>query len=209
LKNFDFYEFAGLIVPGVLIMIGGGALWPDSSIAEVLLPTTTGAALINIVTAYGVGHMIQAIANLLESLYWRRWKGMPTDWVINRPKHSLRSTAIEDAIRASGYKGEVKDLKTWRQVFGSARAKVYDAKKDGRVSIFNGSYSLFRSLTVCGLVFLASAWSSDHFHTWAYPVLIAITGLCMYRMHHFALLYARELHACIANVANEGDKRGD
>lgn len=202
-KTFDFYEFVGLIVPGVLVLVGTGVLWPGSTVSGILLPTTTAAIVINLVSAYAVGHLVQAVANLLESLYWRSWGGMPTDWTITRPERAVRHSAKDDAIRASGFNGKIEDVKTWRSVLASARARVYDLKKDGRISIFNGSYSLFRGLSVCGLVFTASAWASEHFLLTLYPVLIAVTGLAIYRMHHFALLYARELHACIANIANE------
>ena len=202
-KTFDFYEFAGLIVPGVLLQVGIGALWPKSAVSDILLPTSVAGALVNIVSAYAVGHLIQAVANIVESLYWSFWGGLPTDWIITRPKRAVRPGAVEDAIRVSRFKGKVMDVKEWHSILASARAKVYDSQKDNRISVFNGNYSLFRGICVCGLVFISSVWASAYSQPVLYAVLVVITGLSVYHMHHFAVLYARELHACIANIANE------
>jgi hypothetical protein len=130
---------------------------------------------------------------------------MPTDWIITRPKRAVRSTAIEEAAKAAGSTKKVEKLKDWHEVFHTARARVYDTGAASRVDIFNSSYSLFRGLVVCGIVFLAIAWASSHFDKFLYPVIVALTALALYRMHHFGLRYAIELHARIANLANRGE----
>lgn len=203
-----------MLVPGTVLLAGAGALWPGTNLASLLIPSTTGAALIHLVGAYAVGHVLQAIGNLAERWYWKPWGGMPTDWAFTRPRRGVFGKAVADCKQATEHSGEITDLNVWRQVLSSARAKVYSSGLAARVGVFNGSYGMFRGLCVAGLVFLASAWTSEQLATLRlmttiYAVLLALTSLSLYRMHHFGLLYARELHANIAIVAKREQQVGD
>ena len=46
------------------------------------------------VLAYVVGHLIQALGNLIEQLFWALQGGMPTDWLRTNRHQLLAPTQV-------------------------------------------------------------------------------------------------------------------
>ncbi len=67
MRSFDFYEFVGIIVPGSVLMLALGILFPDTVLVNILTPATAGATGTHLVLAYLIGHFLQAGGNLLCS----------------------------------------------------------------------------------------------------------------------------------------------
>ena len=81
MRNFSFYEFVGVLVPGVLFLFGLGYFAPDqSALKPLFLPENLGSTVVHVILAYAIGHLVQALGNLLENGYWYVQSGMPTDW---------------------------------------------------------------------------------------------------------------------------------
>lgn len=73
MRTFNFYEFASVLVPGVIVLVAIGVLWPQAPLLEHLLPTAFGASLVHLVGAFGIGNMVQGAGKLFERAYWRPW----------------------------------------------------------------------------------------------------------------------------------------
>ncbi len=92
MRSIDFYEFVGIIVPGAVLLAGIGLLLDVGAINRFFSPEGIGNAVVYLVLAYVVGHLIAAIGNWFEVLFWKPWGGMPTDWPITRPTLSETSS---------------------------------------------------------------------------------------------------------------------
>ena len=81
MRKFDFYEFAGIITPGAITLVGVATIFP--SLQGILLnkALTVGDLGFVLILAYAAGHMVQAAGNLLEWCWWEVQKGMPTEWI--------------------------------------------------------------------------------------------------------------------------------
>jgi hypothetical protein len=78
----DFYGFVGIVIPGTLLLVAVEYLFGLKGLNSLLIPDNFGSLGIHLLMAYFVGHLLQGVGNLLEFIYWKLWKGMPTDWPI-------------------------------------------------------------------------------------------------------------------------------
>lgn len=77
MRVFDFYESVGILLPRSMLLIAIGYVFDIDSMSFILIPNSFG----------GLGaHLLQAVGNVFESIYWRAWRGMPTDWPVTRAK---------------------------------------------------------------------------------------------------------------------------
>jgi len=197
-KEVDFYEFVSLIVPGSALFVVIGYVFDIRGMDSLLAPQDFGSLGIHLILAYITGHLLQAVGGFLETLYWKAWKGMPSDWPVSRPQKpdsSIAKAAVEELC-----KQKTTDLRQWRTLVAQARSTVYSSGRAGRLHVFNANYSMFRGLVAAELIVGASAWVSSLDPVVFYPILVAVVLLTGYRMHRFALHYARELFANVAEL---------
>jgi hypothetical protein len=197
-REVDFYEFVSLIVPGSALLVVVGYVFDIREMGDLLAPQDFGSLGIHLILAYITGHLLQAVGCFLEALYWKAWKGMPSDWPISWPQEPDSSTAkaaVEELC-----KQKTTDLRQWRALVAQARSTVYSSERAGRLHVFNANYSMFRGLIAAELIVGASAWMSSLNPVVLYPILAVVVLLTGYRMHRFALHYARELFANVAEL---------
>ncbi len=96
-KDFDFYEFTGVLVPGVATMTMAALVWPGHAFALKELNVSMGELGLFLTFAYVAGHLVQAFGNILEHGYWILWSGMPTDW-LRTQKHPFLSQEQRDLL---------------------------------------------------------------------------------------------------------------
>jgi hypothetical protein len=192
-----FYEQLGIIIPGSILMFGLVLYYPELKLLTTKDAFSVGELGLFVLIAYAAGHLVAAIANALEKLFW--WNGMPSDWVTDDPPAPLSEEQVEKLrekvdsrlnitiARMAGY-----DKKKWWPVSRQIYADVGKNGKPDRIDTFNGNYGLNRGLASSCLVLVVVALA----HTdW----LIA-TGLfvaaCIYgyRAYRFGVHYARELY---------------
>ena len=64
MRQFDFYEFAGVIVPGATLLTG--IAFCNDEIKEVIFEQnlSIGEAALSVIVAYGLGHLLPGALNI-------------------------------------------------------------------------------------------------------------------------------------------------
>lgn len=203
MRNFDFYEFAGIVAPGTMLLLAILLLFSGISLAGLAKDVSAGGLGLFAIVAYVTGHLLQAVGNIVERVYWHIRGGMPTDW-LRTEKHILVSDQQREAVLAQAKKqlglllpadSDKAAHKKWYACVRQVYAAVSAQGRAARVDTFNGSYGLSRGIATAlvidsGLIIVSrpEAWP------WA---LLCASGTCLaiYRMHRFGVHYARELFA--------------
>jgi hypothetical protein len=217
MRNFEFYEFAGVLTPGVITLVGLLWLLPGAAQSFHLFELSAGAFGGVLILAYAAGHLIQVIGNLLEAGYWWFWGGRPTDWVI-AGKHRLISetqwAALQKQVQRNlpGSPGRAlvkSDKAQWLTATRQIYAAVSRAGCAGRVDIFNGNYGLCRGMASAFMVLLGAWVYASRWGGLKRDLLFVILfATAVYRMHRFAVYYARELFVQFMQL-NVGGKNED
>lgn len=200
MKQFDFYEFAGILVPGATVLTGAVLLFPGWGLPALIKDTSVGGLGVFVVLAYVLGHLVQAVGNGIEWVWWRLWGGMPTDWLRTKPDCILAPSqfaTLEKSIKSRlGNDGILIAQSTreqWYAVTRQVYAAVAGAGRAARIDIFNGNYGLNRGIGAGLLVVLAIALINRPVD---WPIVGGVAAAlvsAIYRMHRFARHYAREL----------------
>jgi hypothetical protein len=202
-KNFDFYEFTSILVPGAATIYIVSMLFPDIASFTNLEAVSVGGFGVIIILAYATGHLVAALGNVFESAYWWAFGGRPTDWVRDPRKTFLaedQSAVLARRVAELFGLSKPKALSDWTDGswFGllvQIRAEVDAGNKSGRVNTFNGNYGMFRGLAAGLLACIALAPFSKTITVSGYVILIICAVLALLRMHRFGKHYACELFA--------------
>ncbi len=202
MRQFDLHEFLGYIAPGMLLLVGIRYILPET---EKLLPhdgISFGAFGIGVVLAYAAGQLLQTFGNGIETVWWKLWGGMPTDWV-RTGKHRivLPIQAAEVETKAARILGDESfkfsgvNAEGWNSVTRQIRAAIAAAGRAARLDAFIGYYGLCRGLVSSFLILLALNLLL-HLHLWRiHAFLVALLLLAIYRMHRFGVRYGQEIFA--------------
>ena len=205
------YDFVAVIIPGSLLLIGLGLFFDLGKLAEIAIPRDAGLVTAHLVLAYVAGQLLQALSNWLELLYWRFWKGRPTDWPLTRERHPFGINAVSEVTRLY-HKGEpgaaaspaAPDLAEWRRCVSYAVNASAAEKLQDRMQIFNSLCSMFRGMLTSFLLLLVLVLGFLRPIQPAVPVVLLAAGLLStYSMHKFSRLYAAELFANVHRLIIE------
>jgi hypothetical protein len=196
-RTFDFYEYAGIIIPGTVLVMALVWLFPEGRALFSKEGVTLGELGLFIIIAYAAGQLVQAIGNGLEWVLWKLCGGMPSGQVLcgkylsadqyKRLLEALRPL-LGDADPCKMQQSE--RLAIVREVY----AEVAGAGKASRVDTFNGSHGLMRGLAAAFVVTFALAVVASKGIT-VFGVLGVLFLLAIYRMYRFGQHYATELFA--------------
>jgi len=200
MKQFDFYEFTGILLPGAIVMAAMVLLFPGWGLPTLVEDISVGGLGIFIVLAYAVGHLVQAIGNLIEAVWWKYWDGMPTNWLRTKPARLLAEQQIsllQERLRKqpglASFEITSSSLSDWHAITRQIYAAVAGAGRASRVDMFNGNYGLNRGLAA-GLLAVLALLPTQTTMDWRLVVCVLVgAALALYRMHRFARHYAREL----------------
>ncbi len=199
MKNLSFYEQAGIVVPGSVLLFGLSVIQPDLRDIFAKDGITIGGLGVFILLSYATGHLVAALGNVLEAILWRPFGGMPSNWVID-PNRSLltieQTTLLESRASSRLQLGEIKirgmDRLTWNKIFQQLYRDVL-ANNPGRAETFNGNYGLNRGLASATLAlavvlpfFVPNHWSAS-------VGLLIISAVYLYRTYRFGVHFAREI----------------
>jgi len=217
MKTFDFYEFAALLTPGAVLLIGLTLLLPGLAPSVNAKDTTFGDLGVFVVLSYAIGHVTQALGAILEPRVWALTGGgvRPTDWVrtgrgrlLAPSQHETLKEHIQPKLGlAQAVDIDKIDKRAWDDVVRQIYAAVEASGHTTRIDIFNGTYGLCRgiatSVFVLLLAFIASGVGvalKGHGVAATLPQdvalglgLVIVEGLLLHRMQRFGRYYAREL----------------
>jgi hypothetical protein len=94
-KEFDFYEFVGVILPGTLAVFFGTLFSPAFKALLLSGKFDLGELGIFVLLAYIAGHLVQAVGNLWEPLFWKIQGGQPTNWVRHENQKMISAPQLE------------------------------------------------------------------------------------------------------------------
>lgn len=203
MKQFDSYEIAGVIAPGVVVLVAAGLIWPEYLGNIQRLDVTVGGLGLTVLLAYVAGHLLQAIGNLFEMVWWKIRGGWPSDWPRSGKGNLLANAQmakLQERIRVDlGYADLRIDsglpAQSWLPIFSQIYAIIRAAGKDGRAHTFNGNYGLFRGIVAAALVSSLALLIVHGWGAWRIALAFALAaGLALFRMHRFAVHYARETY---------------
>ena len=194
-RTFDFYEYAGFIIPGAVIVMAVVWLFPESRALFSKEGVTLGELGLFVIIAYAAGQLVQAIGNFLEWLWWKPWGGMPTGRVLTgkllTPEQQQR--LIEALRPALGGADPSKIPEAQRRaIVREVYAEVLGAGKAARIDTFSGSYGLMRGLPAAFVVAFVLAIVAGKGAT-VLGVLAVLFLLALHRMHRYSRHYATEL----------------
>lgn len=205
MEKLSIYEYVAVIVPGVAVLFGLGAMLPaDYLFHAVLLPRDMGTATVHLFLAFALGHMLQVVGQLTHRLYWSDFGGLPTDWPFTRQHAELDPVLQEIAVQVSGQERPT-SLADWRRTVATVRSLVTADGLAARLETFHANYGMFRSLAVGAILLLFAAPWCGLSLVFTCPVIGAILLVSFLGMHTFGVHYARELFATARAWARRND----
>ena len=102
MMKMSFYEQVGIVIPGSILVFGLVLYYPELQILTAKDGMSVGEFGLFVLIAYAGGHLIAAIANALEGLFWGILGGMPSDWVFSPEEGSqLRRRLLARTLAAA------------------------------------------------------------------------------------------------------------
>lgn len=191
--RFDFYEYAGIIVPGSVLAFGAIVLAPE--LRTYLEPEgfTFGELGLFVVLSYAIGQLVQGIGNTVEWIWWLPWGGIPSKRILDGETLTKQQHGrLIERIRSEGIVGETISNEDARAAIREIYARVAAADRAGRVDKFNGIYGMLRGLSAA-LISLTAAAAVLGVDWPTVSLLGFVTLVSLRRMHRFGWHYGREL----------------
>jgi hypothetical protein len=196
-NKITFYEQVGIVIPGSVFMFGVLLFFPTLQTVLTKNGMNLGDFGIFLLLSYAAGHLIAAIGNAAENLFWPVVGGMPTNW-ITRADATLLSTPQIDLLEKKlesrlGMTQKVRglDAKSWWPISRQIYADVVKNGKPDRIDTFNGNYGLNRGLAAA--TFTLACIAAIHWEWLIALGLLVLTAVYCYRAYRFGVYYGREL----------------
>lgn len=195
-RDFGFYEYAGIIIPGAVLILGVLWLWPEVGGLAERQGVSLGELGILVILAYAAGQLIQGVGKGIEWVMWRLAGGMPSRQILcGKLLSAQQHMRLHEVLnRTDACPDGPSSLPTaeWLAIVREVYSVVSAAGKAGRVDSFSGTYSLLRGLAAALLVLLvAAALLGKGMPT--VGALAVLFGLALQRMHRFGRYFALEL----------------
>ena len=156
-RTFDFYEYAGIIVPGAILTLGLLYFFPEGRALFAKDGITFGELGLFVIVAYAAGHVVQGVGNWLEWAWWKLWGGIPSRRVLagkllSAEQHRRLVKALQADAKIVGETVEILNNQGFsymlRGDFKRARAKLLlaDSKDPGNKYVANNMRLLDASL---------------------------------------------------------------
>lgn len=194
MHKFDPYEYIGVIIPGVVVVLTLILLYPAATAVH-SSGVTVGEFGLILVLAIVAGHLIQALGNAYEGIVWGVLGGMPTTWPAKKSTGLLSAKQLERleaAIRAD-FDAPLSELASGRGPVREINATVRAKGRTDRIDAFNRNYGLLRGISAALIVAGVLVVIVDR-NDWAISLmLIVAAAIATYRMTRFGQHYAREM----------------
>ena len=202
MKKFSFYEQVGIVIPGALFLFGIMFYLPELRDIFAKDGVSVGGLGIFVIISYAIGHLLAALGNVIENLYWGLKRGMPSNWIVG-PNPRLLSTSqitkvealTETRLGLNAPPFTELTAKTWSPIFRQIYSDVEKYGKPDRGNTFNGNYGLNRGLCAATLAIAAAIFIQSPSSQWGVSLaLVVVSFIYLFRMHRFGVHYAREIY---------------
>ncbi len=197
MRNFDYYEFAGIFVPGAVALFGLSLVIQEVNTLLLSNQNQFSAISIMLVISYACGYLVQAVGNILEKMWWKFRKGWPTDWIMIESNNTYSEhwrESIYSHFMSEG-KNPFVNKRTWIGFTREIYAEIKAASLHDRVDFFNGSYGLTRGIASSLILILIVVVVLKGVIINVCLSLVVAIVLSIYSMDKYARTYARELFA--------------
>lgn len=196
-KPIDAYEYVGVIAPGAVVAIGLLLQWPSLVSTFTSKELSLGALGVFLICAFVLGHLVQAVGNLVEMVVYAPFGGMPTERALRGTSSLIsenqRTRVLEKVFGAGPTADAVAQTKRWSSIVREIYAEIAAAGHATRIDAFNRNYGLLRGIAASLALLLGWALAT-HWGDWRIAgAVIALLLMALYRMNRFANCYAREL----------------
>lgn len=194
MHKFDPYEYIGVIIPGVVVVLTLIQLYPAAS-AILSSGVTVGEFGLILILSIVAGHLIQAVGNAYEAIVWFVLGGMPTTWPAKKTTNLLSAKQLErleTAIRAE-FDAPLSELASRRGPVREINATVQAKGKTDRLEAFNRSYGLLRGISAALIIAGVLVVVVDRNNWVVSLMLVGAAAIATYRMTRFGQHYAREI----------------
>jgi hypothetical protein len=161
----NFQDLANYLMPGIVFLLLliwlsfgfiGLKIQPDIS--------SIGALAIILILGYVLGSVAQAVGNVLEARYEKKWKGKYGDIVLRSdneiltPKfkaqviHYIQAGLHLDVISTTGQNSSAEIKHARMEAFHECQTLLVQTNSSQRVDIFQGLYGLYRGLLAVGVI---------------------------------------------------------
>lgn len=196
-EKFNSYEYIAVVAPGSILVTGLAALYCYNGQKLTKDEFGVGDLGIFLILAFVFGHLIQAVGNWIEWIFWKINRGMPTNWVI-QPNRSLLSRSQIERLKDLIQHDFNQDLltvseKEWFSITREINSKIKVEGCAERLDSFNRAYGLLRGIAaaflILGTLIVVKDWAQ-----WKIAVMMFIfSSFGLSRMHRFGVHYGREL----------------
>lgn len=202
MKDFNYYEFVGVLIPGTILVYGASLIFAKIGPIIFVQNLSIGDFGLFFILAFALGHLAHVFGNGLEYVWWKVCGGMPTDWIrtgkfdfLGKKTREAIELRVGDHLGMPDFTFDKVDSKDWYSVTRRIYAAVDGLGKAKRADIFNGSYSLFRGMATAFFI-LAVLIVLENPQNWEWSLASFVGSLgAIYRMNRFGKNYARELFA--------------
>ena len=198
MSKITFYEQVGVVIPGSVFVFGLLLFFPALQTVLTQHGVSLGDLGIFVLLSYAAGHLMAAIGNMGESLFWHFFGGMPTDYVtktnttlLSSPQINLLEKKLQTRLgiteRVQGL-----DQRVWRPISRQIYADVVKNGKPDRIETFNGMYGLNRGLAAATFALAGVGGAQGK-----WSIALALLGLAAvynYRAYRFGVYYGQELY---------------
>lgn len=163
MDKINVYEYSGIVCPGVVFLLGLGWLFPDHIDLDLVKEVTIGAFALFVIVSFCAGNLVQAVANILEDVFWS-----PHKYTKKVFKEKNITVSPKEVYALINTKGNI-----------------------NRVDVFNKQYGFMRGLFVGFLVLACISAVLCNWTSCSSFVFLAV--LSGYRAFRFASYYTAEL----------------
>lgn len=197
-KTFDPYEVIGVITPGAVVALLLAIEWPELRDLMGTQGLSIGDLGLFILIAFVLGHLTQALGNVIDGLVWSA-PGMPTMWV-RSPRQTLISPRQRDQVQSKVATMEEVPVElattkrvVWRSITSRMYTRVRSAGRSGRIDSCNRIYGMSRGLAAAFVAAAAWYWFKEPGLSVHFGVAVGLAIMAIYRMWRVSVHYARAL----------------
>jgi hypothetical protein len=201
--TFDAYDYVAVIAPGAFVAVPLLAAWPELN-ALVGQDFDISDLGLFLVFSFGVGHLVQALGNILEEALWWLTGGLPTERVLRAGSGIIsddQRTAVGEKIKARYTNFALKDVGAdgWRGHIREIYSALAAAEKAGQVDRLNRIYGMLRGLAAA--MFILGIWALISGDAAQALIAFSLAAIGLWRMQRFGRYYARELFAAYLTLS--------